>query len=61
MAAGMLKKSFVLLITLVFFISLSINSEAQWVTPEEQIENTSLDDEPANKTWFLFTNHIGCG
>ena len=29
------------------------------VSPEEQIENTSLYFEPANKTWFLFTNHIG--
>ena len=27
--------------------------------PEEQIENTSIYFEPANKTWFLFTNHIG--
>jgi predicted GH43/DUF377 family glycosyl hydrolase len=26
---------------------------------EEQIENTSLYYEPANQTWFLFTNHIG--
>lgn len=26
---------------------------------EEQIENTSLYFEPANRTWFLFTNHIG--
>ncbi len=26
---------------------------------EEQIENTSLYYEPANSTWFLFTNHIG--
>lgn len=26
---------------------------------EEQIENTSLYYEPANGTWFLFTNHIG--
>ena len=25
----------------------------------EQIENTSLYFEPANGTWFLFTNHIG--
>lgn len=25
----------------------------------EQIENTSLYFEPTNKTWFLFTNHIG--
>lgn len=29
------------------------------VSPEEQIENTSLYFEPANNTWFLFTNHIG--
>lgn len=27
--------------------------------PEEQIENSSLYYEKANKTWFLFTNHIG--
>jgi predicted GH43/DUF377 family glycosyl hydrolase len=27
----------------------------------EQIENSSLYFEPANKTWFLFTNHIGLG
>lgn len=25
----------------------------------EQIENSSLYYEPANQTWFLFTNHIG--
>ena len=25
----------------------------------EQIENTSLCFEPASRTWFLFTNHIG--
>jgi predicted GH43/DUF377 family glycosyl hydrolase len=29
------------------------------VSPEEQIENSSLYFEPANQTWFLFTNHIG--
>ena len=29
------------------------------VPPAEQIENTSLYFEPANQTWFLFTNHIG--
>jgi predicted GH43/DUF377 family glycosyl hydrolase len=29
------------------------------VPPEEQVENTSLYFEPANKTWFLFTNHVG--
>jgi len=27
--------------------------------PDEQIENSSLYFEPANQTWFLFTNHIG--
>jgi predicted GH43/DUF377 family glycosyl hydrolase len=26
---------------------------------EEQVENSSLYYEPATKTWFLFTNHIG--
>lgn len=26
---------------------------------EEQIENSSIYYEPANGTWFLFTNHIG--
>lgn len=25
----------------------------------EQIENSSLYYEPANRTWFLFTNHVG--
>lgn len=30
------------------------------VPPDEQIENSSLYFEPSNKTWFLFTNHIGC-
>ena len=29
------------------------------VPMEEQIENTSLYFERANRTWFLFTNHIG--
>ena len=29
------------------------------VPPEEQVENSSLYFEPSNKTWFLFTNHIG--
>jgi predicted GH43/DUF377 family glycosyl hydrolase len=29
------------------------------VSPEEQVENTSLYYEPSSKTWFLFTNHIG--
>jgi predicted GH43/DUF377 family glycosyl hydrolase len=25
----------------------------------EQVENSSLYFEPANQTWFLFTNHVG--
>ena len=29
------------------------------VPPAEQIENASLYFETANRTWFLFTNHIG--
>ncbi len=29
------------------------------VSLEEQVENTSLYFEGENKTWFLFTNHIG--
>lgn len=29
------------------------------VSEEEQIENSSLYYEKKNKTWFLFTNHIG--
>lgn len=29
------------------------------VSPEEQIENSSLYFEPTNQTWFIFTNHIG--
>jgi predicted GH43/DUF377 family glycosyl hydrolase len=29
------------------------------VPMEEQIENTSIYYEPTNKTWFLFTNHVG--
>ncbi len=28
---------------------------------EEQIENSALYFEPANSTWFLFTNHVGIG
>jgi predicted GH43/DUF377 family glycosyl hydrolase len=42
--------------------------EASWqidplpvVPPEEQIENSSLYYEETNKTWFLFTNHVGIG
>lgn len=34
--------------------------DPQPILPQsEQIENTSLYFEPANKTWFLFTNHVG--
>ena len=29
------------------------------VPPAEQVENSSLYYEPKNRTWFLFTNHIG--
>lgn len=29
------------------------------VSPEEQVENSSLYYQPENETWFLFTNHIG--
>jgi predicted GH43/DUF377 family glycosyl hydrolase len=29
------------------------------VSPEEQVENSSLYFEEANQTWFLFTNHVG--
>ncbi|MDI1334924.1 MAG: hypothetical protein PSU94_01970 [Lacunisphaera sp.] len=32
---------------------------APLVPSEEQVENSSLYFEPANQTWFLFTNHIG--
>lgn len=34
--------------------------DPQPIVPQaEQIENSSLYFEPSNKTWFLFTNHIG--
>ena len=29
------------------------------IPPTEQVENTSLYFEPANRTWFLFTDHVG--
>ncbi len=32
---------------------------APMVPIEEQVENSSVYYEPANQTWFLFTNHIG--
>lgn len=42
------------------------NLDGEWkvdpqpiVPLEEQVENSSLYFEEANKTWFLFTNHIG--
>ena len=42
------------------------NLDGQWppdpepmVPIEEQVENSSIYYEPTNKTWFLFTNHIG--
>ena len=47
-------------------IARATNLDSAWtidpkpiVPMEEQIENTSLYFEPTNKTWFLFTNHIG--
>ena len=34
--------------------------DARPIVPlEEQIENTSLYFEKSNRTWFLFTNHVG--
>lgn len=35
-----------------------VNSEPI-LPPDQQIENSALYFEPANKTWFLFTDHIG--
>jgi predicted GH43/DUF377 family glycosyl hydrolase len=42
------------------------NLDGPWVVQSEpilpsaeQVENSSLYYEPKNKTWFLFTNHIG--
>jgi predicted GH43/DUF377 family glycosyl hydrolase len=42
------------------------NLDGEWaidpqpiLPPEQQIENSALYFEPANQTWFLFTNHIG--
>jgi hypothetical protein len=47
-------------------IARSRNLDGTWtvdprpiVPLDEQIENTSLYFEGANKTWFLFTNHVG--
>lgn len=36
----------------------SVN-ERPILPPEQQVENSALYFEPANQTWFLFTNHIG--
>jgi predicted GH43/DUF377 family glycosyl hydrolase len=42
------------------------NLDGEWtidpqpaLPPEQQIENSALYFDPANQTWFLFTNHIG--
>jgi predicted GH43/DUF377 family glycosyl hydrolase len=42
------------------------NLDAAWtidprpaLPPEQQIENSALYFEPSERTWFLFTNHIG--
>jgi len=47
-------------------IARTLNLDGPWtidpapiVPSEEQVENSSLYYEAANKTWFLFTNHIG--
>lgn len=47
-------------------IARSNNLDGKWtidpspiVPLSEQIENSSLYFEPENRTWFLFTNHIG--
>ncbi|MGA2499481.1 MAG: hypothetical protein ABSH20_17205, partial [Tepidisphaeraceae bacterium] len=36
-----------------------IPDPAPMVPIEEQVENSSVYYEPANRTWFFFTNHIG--
>jgi predicted GH43/DUF377 family glycosyl hydrolase len=36
-----------------------ILDEKPFLPLEEQIENSSVYYEPANKTWFVFTNHVG--
>ena len=32
---------------------------APFLPPAEQVENSSVYYEPANQTWFVFTNHVG--
>ena len=39
--------------------SLDPRSPADPARAAEQVENSSLYFEPANRTWFLFTNHVG--
>jgi predicted GH43/DUF377 family glycosyl hydrolase len=34
-------------------------SDQPLLPPAEQVENTSLYFEEENKTWFMFTNHVG--
>ena len=34
-------------------------NEQPLLPPTEQVENSSLYFEKKNKTWFLFTNHVG--
>ena len=36
-----------------------ILDEKPFLPLEEQVENSSVYYEPANKTWFVFTNHVG--
>lgn len=36
-----------------------VADSAPFLPMEEQIENSSVYYEPKNKTWFVFTNHVG--
>lgn len=36
-----------------------IPDTAPFLPLEEQVENSAVYYEPANKTWFVFTNHVG--
>jgi predicted GH43/DUF377 family glycosyl hydrolase len=36
-----------------------IPDKKPFLPQEEQIENSSVYYEPTNKTWFVFTNHVG--
>jgi predicted GH43/DUF377 family glycosyl hydrolase len=36
-----------------------IPDPAPFLSPEEQVENSAVYYEPTNKTWFVFTDHVG--